>query len=256
MHGGRRNDEVEALHDVAVGSRERHEGQHAEHLTERGDHGAAAVAPRRGGVGLDHAVPGDVLLEARDRAAGHGRFDLGRGVEQLVAQDHAGEAEDVNPVADLRARGIRERQRRHIGGLELEKREIPAGHRLADDRSAVLRDLCRNSHAVGQHDVERRRELDRCAADGRVERAGGELAARLAHASLRQLALDRRRRPLRRRDHVGIGDHPAPRAHEPARARLAERLGRDGDLRPSGAPDTNLGCNLDDDERHGRLRPE
>src|SRR5207247_523557 len=184
------------------------------------------------------------------------RLGLGRRVEELVAQHHAREAQDVNLVADLRVRGIGERERGHVNGLELEQRQITTRHALARDGGTVLAHGGGEADSVREDDGDRRVQLDFRPRDGSRERLGRELPARLAHGPARLLVGNPRGCLAGRRHEVRVRDHPSARADEPAGPGLAERRRTDELLSASATGHDDFRADLCDDEGDGRLRAE
>src|SRR5436309_2772321 len=241
LHRLRRNDEVEALHDRAlIGTTLRDEREHADHAATIVDRRATAIAAGGRRVGLNHRLAGFVLLEARDGTVGDRGLHFGRRIQELVGEDHARKADDVHGVTDLERAGVAERQRRQIGSLEAQQREVAPRHALTGDGRAVLRDRRRHADAVREHDGDRRLQLD----------VGRPTAG--ARRALRHLGVEPVRGALSRGDDVGVRHEPAARADEPSGPGLPERSGLDG-RDHAAAIHRDVGSNFRDDERNGRL---
>src|SRR2546428_371850 len=215
--------------------------------------GPAAIAPRRRGVRLDPRLVGDVLLESRNLAIRHRCLDLRRGTQQLVADHDPREAQDVELVANFRVRRVAKRERRHVGGVELQEREVAPRHALAGDRRAVPHHCRGQSDAIRKDHGDRRVELDLRPANHRRQRLLADVAARAAHAVFELLVGDRLRRQVGRRDDVSVCDHPSVRSDEPPGAGLAKGRGNDALLTAGRASHHDLGRDLRDDERDGGL---
>src|SRR5207245_1356603 len=78
--------------------RERDGRRHAHERGVGGDGGAAAVAVRRRGVALDDVLADRVLFEARHGAVGDRGLERHAPVQQLVREDDAREAEDMDGI--------------------------------------------------------------------------------------------------------------------------------------------------------------
>jgi len=238
------------LIDMAVGGDERED---SEDFALHADGRPSAVAARRGRVGLDHGLVGDVLLEPRNRAIRHRRFDLVRRVQQLVAEHDAGETEDVELVAELRVRRVAQHERWHVGGLELQEREISARHGRGGGR-VVLGHRRRQPNAIREEHVQRRLELDLGPRDDRGQRLTPKVVtARLTRSPLGLLVGDPLVRLLHGGDHVGIRDHPTARTDEPAGTGFAKRSGRDALSDTGRTRQHDLGRDFRHDERDGWL---
>ena len=158
---------------------------------------------------------------------------LGGCAQQLVAHDDAREADDHQLVTDLERARVAERQRRHVGRLDAQQRQVAARHRVAPGRRAVLGDARRQAHAVLQDDRDRRLQCDAVGRRG-GDRFPDEAVLDLRTIAGRQAALGQQprqtfgaerfldevrghpaaRRLLRDEHHVAVGEDPAARADE------------------------------------------
>ena len=172
-----------------------------------------------------------------------------------MCQHHARKAEDAERVAELEARRSPEAEGRHLRGLHLQEREIAPRHAAACDRRAVLGDLGGEAEAVGGEDEDRRLQIDLGAGEQLGDRRQVAERAGLPDALLRQLAGDPAGQLVGGLHDVAVGDDPAVPIHEPARAGLTKRRGRDR-LHAVAAVHADVGGDLRDDEHGGRLRAE
>src|SRR5256886_14638756 len=141
----------------AAGRRERDERQHPDERRIVANGGATAVAVSGRGVRLQHVLADGVLLEPGDGAVGRRGLERRALVQELVREDDAREAKNVNGVSDVDvARADRKRRVNAVG--DLEQRQVSPGilHRLSrrveQERRAELLDLGGESRAVGEQD--------------------------------------------------------------------------------------------------------
>src|SRR3989441_928636 len=225
------------------------------------------------------AIGQDVLLESRDGAVGHRGFERHALIQELVREDDAREAEDVDGIPDVDvARADRERRVDAIG--DLEQRQVPPRilhrppGRIEQERRAELADLGGESRAVGEQDGDLRlgceahpgyRQVHHLAAQplldvgaltaGHLLSLERGLDTRLVDGRLLQLMGDPWGQPVGGIDHVRVGHHPAPPVHDPAGAGFDEWPWLDRD-RTLTAIDGDFGVHAGGDERHGRLGAE
>ena len=104
LDGLDRDEEVEALDDLLA--LERGERGRADDLAAVVEDRAAAIALDDGGVGLEHALSADVLLEARDAAGRDRGFVLRGAAEQLVGDDDTRKSDDEERLAQVQVRAV------------------------------------------------------------------------------------------------------------------------------------------------------
>src|SRR5207253_4280469 len=215
-----------------------------------------------------------VLLEAGNRPVRDRSFDPRALIQELVAEDHARKAEDVNRVPDLRVPRIAEREHREVVGVYLEQREVAPRHLGSEHRRTVLLDFCPQSGPVREHDEDIGVEFGGRRGERRVEGAALQLLLQVGavaglHAHPREhdghagrfdaLPGQRGDEPHRGRvrglGHVAVGDEVAARVDHPARASFPKRC-RSYARAVAVAVDLHVGGDLGDDEGHRGLRPQ